>query len=108
MCCHWIEDRTASYPKLLITSGGCDLLRNASSDPACRVGKGVLLHAVPTRLRSFSKSACRVADAAAPVRRQHPTCDIAVEAAMRPIANLGHMPMLHGVEVNVVDMTLQV
>jgi hypothetical protein len=72
------------------------------------VGKGVPLHAVPTRLRSFSESTCRLTDAAAPVRRQHSTRDIAVKAAMRPIANLGHMPMLHGIEVNVVDMALQV
>src|SRR5205085_3689690 len=32
----------------------------------------------------------------------------AMEAAMRPIANLPYMPMLNGIEVNVVDMTLQV
>ncbi len=103
-------------------SGGC-----RSGDVVRRVGKGVPLHAVPTRLRSFSESACRVTDAAAPVQRQHSTrdiavegsfsesaCrvtdaaapvqrqhstrDIAVEAAMRPIADLGHMPMLHGIE----------
>src|SRR6266478_5619392 len=53
-----------------------------------RVGKGVLLHAVPTRLASFSESTCRLTDAPAPVQRQHATRDIAMEAAMRPIANL--------------------
>ena len=72
------------------------------------MGKGVPLHAVPTRLPSFSESACRLADAPAPVQRQYPTRDIAMEAAMWPIANLRHMPMLHGIEVNVIDMTLQV
>src|SRR5438067_12635355 len=62
-----------------------------------RVGKGVPLHAVPTRLPSFSESTCRLTHAPAPVQRQHPTRDIAMEAAMWPIANLRHMPMLHGI-----------
>src|SRR5436309_16098939 len=74
----------------------------------CRVGKGARLRAVPTRLASFSESTCRLTPAPAPIQRQHAARDIAMEAAMRPIANLPYMPMLNGIQVNVVDMTLQV
>jgi hypothetical protein len=70
--------------------------------------KGGRSRATPTRLGSFSESAGHVPDAATPVERQLSARDILVEAAMRAIANPGHLPMFDWIEVNVVNTSLQV
>jgi hypothetical protein len=72
------------------------------------VGKGVRLRAVPTFLGHSPYAPLVSWGPAAPIPRQHSTSDIAVKAAMRPIANLKCMSVLHGIEVNIVDMALQI
>ena len=42
------------------------------------------------------------------IRNEHAPFDIAMKAAMRPIDDLGDVPVLHGIEMNVVDMPLEI
>jgi hypothetical protein len=62
----------------------------------------------PRGSRSFSKSARDVTHAPTPISGQNSPRDITMEAAVRPVANLRDMPMLDGIEMNVVDVSLQV
>jgi hypothetical protein len=65
--------------------------------------------AVPTRgLASFSEPADRFPNVTAPIRRQEPLRDKAMEAAVWPIARFDHVTVLHGIKMNVIDVALQV
>jgi hypothetical protein len=73
-----------------------------------RVGKGVLLHAVPTRPSLFAKRARQFASVAAPIQGQHSPPDIPVKTAVRPIAYARHMAVLDRIEMDIIDVPLQV
>jgi hypothetical protein len=61
---------------------------------------------VPTSL--LAEFARNLANVPTPIVRQNPALDIGVEAAVRPIAYARHVSMLHGVEMDVVDMALEI
>ena len=63
------------------------------------------LRAVPTRSRArlLSKIPGEFADITTPVRRQIPTRDVALETTVRPIADTPDQPVLHGIEVSVIN-----
>jgi hypothetical protein len=58
--------------------------------------------------RSLPESALDLALIAAPVSRQQSILHMAVEAAVRPVANPSDITVLHRIEVDVIDMTLEV
>src|SRR5712691_7960124 len=89
----------------------------------CRVGKGAgttfsrarRCAPLPTRTvqhrsrpHSFSKLTCDLPHTATPIDRQVATCNVAMEAAIRPIADASHQAMLDRIVVNIVDVTLQI
>src|SRR5262245_55080046 len=86
-----------------------------------RVGKGALRRAlnvgyvsgapcprVLTPRRSFTEMPGDLAQITAPVGGQHSAFDVAMKAAVRPIAHARHMPMLNGIEMDVVHVALEV
>src|SRR5262249_46469297 len=58
--------------------------------------------------RLLTESTLDLALIAAPVSRQHTVLHIAVEAAVRPVANPSDITVLHRIEVDVIDVTLEV
>src|SRR5438067_1001224 len=70
-----------------------------------RVGKGAL-RAVPTT--SLTKRTRNILHIPTPVRNQFASFDITMKTAVWPIRDSGDVPVLHGIEVNVVDMPFKV
>src|SRR5262245_60561400 len=67
--------------------------------------------AVPTRAdahNSFTKLSGYFTHITAPIQRQDAAIDVTMEAAVRPVAHARHMPMLHGVEMDVIHMALKI
>jgi hypothetical protein len=64
------------------------------------------VRAVPTT--SLSEIATRLANLISPILGQQSLRDVTMKAAVRPIAHLRYMSMLHRIEVDVVDVALQV
>jgi hypothetical protein len=56
----------------------------------------------------FAERTLNVAKIASPILGQQPSLYIAVEAAMRPIGYARDVAMLHGVEMNVIDMAFEI
>src|SRR5215470_15156963 len=94
-----------------------------NSASACRVGKGAgtdvhsskalraFAHQTTSTLvyrGSFSKLACDLSHIATPIDRQVAASDIAVEAAIRPVADTSHESVFDWIVVNIVDMALQI
>jgi hypothetical protein len=76
------------------------------SNPAQR--QGDFAHAVNPSDRLLPESTLDFALIAAPVSRQQTVLHMAVEAAVRPVANASDITVLHRIEVNVIDVTLEV
>src|SRR5262245_37802822 len=89
----------------------------------CRVGKGAARTSsqarrcapLPTRaiqhrsrLHLFSKLTCHLSRIATPVDRHVATCNVAMKAAIGPIADASHQAMLDRIVVNVVNVTFEV
>jgi glutathione S-transferase len=105
---HTIQPEYASRMKTFVKT-----LPNLTSKR--RVGKGALFarraHADGVAAGSaslFSVFTGQVPHVAAPIRRQVAACNILFETAMRPIAGAANESMLHGIEMNIIDVSLKV
>ena len=58
--------------------------------------------------RSLTELSLNLPDIPAPIRIQHSTFNITMEAAMRPIHDARHMAVLDRIEVNIVDVTFEI
>ena len=56
----------------------------------------------------FAERTFSIAKIASPIRSEQSSLYVAVEAAMRPIGYARDVPMLHRVEMNVIDMALEI
>jgi hypothetical protein len=67
-----------------------------------RVGKGALRRAH----HSFPERSLDIFDVPTPVRRKQSAFNITMETAVRPIGYARDVPMLHRIEMDVVDVAL--
>ncbi len=56
----------------------------------------------------LSKTAEHFTDIASPVRRQISACDVMLETTVRPITDAPDQPMLHRVEMDIVNVTSEI
>ena len=75
-----------------------DLQRSLNS----RVGKAKRAHP------SFAERSLNILRAPAPIRWKRPALGIAMETAVRPIGYTRNVPVLHWIEMNVIDMALKI
>ena len=60
------------------------------------------------RLLSFSEMAGDFADIATPINGQVPTRDISMKTAETPIGYTIYVPVLNGIEMNVIDVSYEI
>jgi hypothetical protein len=57
---------------------------------------------------SFPKRTSNILDVSTPIRDEHAAFNIAMKTAMRPVGYTGYVSVLHGIEMNVIDMPFEV
>ena len=67
---------------------------------------GTLRFAHPKK--SFAKRTRNILHVPAPIGNELASLHIAMKTAMRPVGDLGDVPVLHGIEMNVIDMPFEI
>ena len=88
-----------------IHASACDAMDCNDVDDAersRRVGKAERAHHL------FAERTSNIAQIASPILGEHPSLNITMETTVRPVGYTSDVAMLHGIEMNIVDMPLEI